>query len=34
MRHACELVVPLVVAVWAGPSWADLEPVPLQAAAT
>ena len=29
MRHAFDLAVPLVVGVWAGPNWADLEPVPL-----
>jgi len=27
MRHAFELEVPLVVGVWAGANWADLEPV-------
>jgi DNA polymerase I len=29
MRHAFELEVPLVVGVWAGRNWADLEEVPL-----
>ena len=32
MRHAYELVVPLVVGVEAGPSWADLEPVQMDPA--
>ncbi|HEU5059995.1 MAG TPA: DNA polymerase [Kofleriaceae bacterium] len=29
MRHAYHLAVPLAVGVWAGPTWADLAPVPL-----